>query len=159
MTLSLSAILPMEKVSTLCQCIYKTFISELVLTGFVPFTTVYTFRYCVGYVEFPSVLLLKIRNTHLCGMQTEKSCRLHQKCRWTYRHIPLMEKHKQNECREINCSLKTLLSSDLLTPFYSLPASHFEFSPSYTWTATEDNLNGLAVLISFSPQIRPKFLK
>lgn len=44
MTLSLSAVPPMEKVSTLCQCIYKTFVSELDPKGFVPFPTMYTFR-------------------------------------------------------------------------------------------------------------------
>lgn len=130
MTLSLSTLLPKKKASTLCQCIYKTFVSEQDPKGFVPFPTVYIFRYCVGYMGFPSVLLLKIRNTHLCGMQTEKSCRVDKNCRWTYGHSPLMEKHKQNECNETNCSPKTLLSSHLLTPFSSLAASHFEFSLS-----------------------------
>lgn len=59
MTLSLSTLPPAEKASTLCQCIYKTFISEQDPKGFILFPTVYIFRYCVGYMGFPSVLLLK----------------------------------------------------------------------------------------------------
>lgn len=149
MTLSLSALFPMEKASTLCQFIYKTFISEQDPKGFVPFPTVYIFRYCVGYMGFLSVLLLKIRNTLLCGMRTEKSRRADQSCRWTYGHSPLMEKHKQNECSEINCSPKTAFLSPL-NPFLLSGCQSLWVFSFLTRTATEESFNGLAKHVSFT---------
>lgn len=149
-TFSLSALPPKEKASSLCQYIYKTFTSEQDPKGFIPFPTVHIFRYCVGYMGFPSVLLLKDQNHSPLWYADWKTMQSWPKLQVDLWPFPTDGKTQTkwmqwNQLLPKDSAFLSPLNPFLLSGCQSLWVFSF---PS--WTATEESLSGLAVHASCS---------